>query len=302
LCEAPGFARAEVSVSDFDPKRGVDGLAVELGRGGTIEGRVLVPEGRDPGGVIVGVTRYDLAPRTLRTGSDGTYRFEGLTPGAWRVKRMASEPDPSTGGTSFSAAREEIRYETDCVVEEGKVTTFDLDLRQSFDVVLAGRVFVNGEPAAGWSVIVWPDAAHLHSAKDLPGGTVDERGSVRVVMPRPGKVRVQLLPVIEKGTPIEFNQEMEMLPGDNAWIVDVATGVVEGESASGRGGSLRYEWMDGGVLKCSRDFAAGEDGKWSLPVVPCGEGRIVDQRGGEGRGTVREFVVMRGQVTKVAMP
>ncbi len=299
VCEAPGFARALSATIDVDPKVGVSGLEMNLGRGGAIEGHVLVPNGRDPGGIIVGITRYDLAPRTQRTGSDGAFRFEGLTPGDWSVRRVAAEIDPGIHGTNFSTAKGEIQYPTDCTVDDGKATRFDLDLRHAFDVVLVGHVSVNGAPAAGWSVNLWPDATFAHSGA-LPGGTVDESGTVRIVMPHPGKVRIQLLPHVE-GASVKFDQEMELTPGENPWIVDVLTGSLEGKSASGAGTALSYEWKESGPLLCTARFMVDADGRFRLAVVPIGAAQMNVESGGKFVDT-RMVEVKQGETAVVDLP
>src|SRR4029079_14241954 len=91
LCEAEGWSLAELSPLDVDPATGVDGLKIDLVRGGTIEGKVLVAPGRAPAGVGVGIHRHDGKPRTQRIGPDGTFRLDHLTPGKYLVQRVDEE-------------------------------------------------------------------------------------------------------------------------------------------------------------------------------------------------------------------
>ena len=66
-------------------------LELELSRGGTIEGFVRVAPGESAGGLVVAVHRGDGRPRSTRTAADGSYRFEGLMPGDWRVFPLDEE-------------------------------------------------------------------------------------------------------------------------------------------------------------------------------------------------------------------
>src|SRR6185295_5889938 len=96
---ATGFAPAESG--PLDPRLARE-LELELTRGGALEGRVLVDEGQSAEGTIVGINRGDVAPRTMRAGPGGHYRFEGLTPGAWRVE--VREQELKDGGVSIESS------------------------------------------------------------------------------------------------------------------------------------------------------------------------------------------------------
>jgi len=88
--EADGFAAAELELA-ADPSLAIQGLKIELGRGGTLAGRVLLPNGEDPAGLIVGINHGDGQPRTMRVDSEGLYTFTNLTPGGWHVELRDEE-------------------------------------------------------------------------------------------------------------------------------------------------------------------------------------------------------------------
>lgn len=128
---APGLAPGELE--PLDPTRTHEDLRIELTRGGALEGRVIVTEGHSAEGSIVGINRGDLAPRTMRVGPDGRFRFEGLTPGSWQVLARDEELEP--GGVTISRNTDdgsteppEIRWS--CEVQAGRTTVYDLDLRE----------------------------------------------------------------------------------------------------------------------------------------------------------------------------
>jgi RNA polymerase sigma-70 factor (ECF subfamily) len=122
---ASGWAAGELG--PLEPAAlGEQDLELELTRGGSIEGRVLLPDGRDGEGTIVGVNHGDGAPRTLRAGAQGRFRFDGLAPGRWQVLAAESEIRPNYTFSTSVAATEPIEWS--CEVVAGRTTSFDLDL------------------------------------------------------------------------------------------------------------------------------------------------------------------------------
>jgi RNA polymerase sigma factor (sigma-70 family) len=103
-----------------------EALELELSQGGSIEGIIQVAPGDSAAGRVVAVHRGDGRPRCMRTAADGSYRFEGLMPGDWRVFPLDQEFDPHGG--SFSSYGGDEPVEWDCRVELGRATRHDLDL------------------------------------------------------------------------------------------------------------------------------------------------------------------------------
>jgi len=122
---APGLAPGELGPLDV-AQLGAD-LVLELNEGGAIEGRVLLPEGRDGEGTIVAVNHGDGAPRTQRAGPDGSFRFEHLCVGRWQVLANAAEVDPTR--RAYTSLPEAEPIEWNCEVSAGRSTRCDLDLR-----------------------------------------------------------------------------------------------------------------------------------------------------------------------------
>jgi hypothetical protein len=103
-------------------------IVLELTLGGAIEGRVRAKDGSTLAGSIVGVTNGDGHPRTMRSGHDGLFRFEGLTPGDWLV--LACEAEYRTDVSSVSASLGDGRIDWSCEVQAVRTTFFDLQLEQ----------------------------------------------------------------------------------------------------------------------------------------------------------------------------
>lgn len=124
---APGRASLDVGPWDFGVDALPQELALELTRGGAIEGRVLRSDDRDPAGTIVGLSCGDGSPRTQRVGADGSFRFEALPPGNYAVTRRDEEIDPN--GTEITTWPGHGRsFDPNCTVVEGRTTRFDLEL------------------------------------------------------------------------------------------------------------------------------------------------------------------------------
>lgn len=106
------------------PRSSVD-VDLELTRGGVIEGRVILPDGANAEGTIVGINHGDGRARTQRAGPEGRYRFEGLVPGKWQVLRCDKEVRPdSTWIRSTDDETSGIAWSCDVVA--GRTTRFDV--------------------------------------------------------------------------------------------------------------------------------------------------------------------------------
>ena len=169
--EAEGFAPFEVGPIDHRPEVGLDLGELRMGLGGALEGSVFDVDGEPVPGAVVAVNRGDGAPRTVRTDSDGRYRFERLTPGPWQVRRRDAEFDSlgaySTRHLPLPMGR---GLDADVVVTEGGITSFDLAPENDGLSLLTGRVLVDGRPAVGWSVRLTPEpSVDLLSVAGLQG-------------------------------------------------------------------------------------------------------------------------------------
>ncbi|MEO6710631.1 MAG: sigma-70 family RNA polymerase sigma factor [Planctomycetota bacterium] len=123
---AEGWAAAEVGpvpAADLEPVTEFD---FELTHGGVIEGRVLLPDGKDAEGAIVSFNHGDGFPKTLRAGKGGVFRIDGLTTGKWQVQSATHEISPDR--TEYANAPTDAPLEWSCEVQAGVTTHFDLDL------------------------------------------------------------------------------------------------------------------------------------------------------------------------------
>ncbi|HKE02331.1 MAG TPA: carboxypeptidase-like regulatory domain-containing protein, partial [Planctomycetota bacterium] len=158
--EAAGLARAEVGPLSLGRESAE--VDVPVSRGGALEGRVLVADGREAAGLIVAISRGDGHPQWTRTDANGDYRFERLTPGGYQVEDR-DEPVEASGawgssGSALGPGETDPPLPCSCQVQEGATTRFDLDMRSGAGLTtcrLEGRFTVAGRPAREWHALLF---------------------------------------------------------------------------------------------------------------------------------------------------
>lgn len=285
--ESEGLAAADAGPFAYDPAAGRTDLELALTHGGAIEGRVLMPAGRELSGVIVAANRGDAHPRTQRTDAAGRFRFEGLTPGRWHVARGQLEVERA-GGAWEETGRVTIDF--NCTVVDGETTPCTIDLRDWQPCTLRGALALNGAPAASWEVEVWP-AGVAAIVGELPTTSMDSQGLFGLELAGPGRVRLVLKPPSESARGGSVSLETELKAGDNSWSADLEMGVLSGtlgSAASGEGHCF-YASAAGQEPSCLLPITPDADGRFTLPFVPAGHGAI---HRGQGSGAERTVTTL----------
>jgi hypothetical protein len=307
LVQKEGYALAEGGPWELDARVGATGLEIELGQGGAIEGRVLVDQGTSPAGTIVGINRGDGHARTVRVGPDGSYRFEGLTPGSWQVVRSDHEIDPSTSSSSFTSGEDVAPVVWDCTVFEGETTVHDLDLRAREACALAGTLLMDGAPAAGWTAQLV-----LHMAVpglEHPTAAVAPDGSFRLEVEEPGRYDLLLERHFELGR-LQLKESVEVERGERTWSLDLPTATLKGDNAPTVDDSelgLRYVWSHPErSLRGEAYFHGDSTGRFSLSILPAGPGELLRLRSNSGSAQqwdpVAELELAAGEIERVVIP
>lgn len=306
--EAEGFAPAEQGPWPIDPDLGRAGLAVELTRGGAIEG--VVWGGEQVAGQIVAISRGDGHARTIRTDEKGRYRFDLLTPGPWQVELVREELSPNSSSTrTLSGGFHEADIDSNCVVLDGQTSRHDLSLTGAGQTALTGRLLLDGGAGTHWEARLQPTDDNVLS-DGATKATVGQDGSFRIEAPGPGEYWLSLSP--PQGKFIRLIERVLLVPGENLWEASFLTGGVSfsnippAESGSttlllvGNNGKTQLLMPVGGRF----GLTASE----GLPVMPCQLRRIDPStlsglEGLEEAGTLLLNVELRaGETVEVIVP
>ncbi|MHC4924066.1 MAG: carboxypeptidase-like regulatory domain-containing protein, partial [Planctomycetota bacterium] len=262
---AEGFAPWVSGGLDLTARLGSGGHEVRLTQGGSIEGVVKGAPGQSVAGVIVGINRGDGYCITRRVGADGKFRFDQLTPGNWEVLR--AEPLLGSGSsTTTSPGSSAISW--NCRVEEGTVTSFDLDLVATEGATLEGELRIEGGSALGWKAALQDTGSFMQQPRTelkslaadgkfrlSPGGA----GSYRVVLQSPdGQLMVM--------------EEVDVAGAGSRWSGALRLGSVEGTGA--KPGEIFAYVQEAGSRIALAQVRADNQGNFRMPVAPEGQGRL----------------------------
>lgn len=274
--EKEGLAAGELGPLELGPEAGASGLELRLTRGGAIEGRVITADGSSPAGTVVGISRADGHPRTRRVGPDGRYRFDGLMPGRWIVRRAEKEISPLVTNTEVRPGNPRP-LPWSCTVSEGQTTHHDLDLSgRDAAASVSGRLAFDGQPARGWRVRLVPAGTVLVRG-DAPKARTGDQGRFHITAPGPG---VFLLLANRAGPDgmRSLVKRLELVRGANPWSLDVPTGRLAGtlpaEAAEGCAHVLAIP--GGGILVTM--LKPGPQGRLEPVRVPAGTGKLLSAR------------------------
>lgn len=234
IVQADGWATAERGPIALAAGQENVELAIDLDRGGSIEGRVLVPDGQSAEGLIVSINRGDTLARTVRTDAEGRYRFDVLAAGPWQVRQAEEMVDGIVHGTSVAPC-ERAEFPSDCTVEVGQTTHFDLDLRDTRPCVVDGELVWGGHSTRGWTVSLRP-ASGVVFAELPPSVAVDELGRFALSVKQPGAYR---LAFVVPGSTSELLCPLELARGRASWFASIDTATLVVRNHSGEGLSVR---------------------------------------------------------------
>jgi RNA polymerase sigma-70 factor (ECF subfamily) len=274
--ESPDHAPERIGPLRLDPARRPAACAIELGGGGAIEGRVLVPAGARAAGRVVGVSDGDGYVACVRADAEGAWRIAGLRPGAWQVLGLEEERSTATWSRLGSppVRSGKGRIEWDLRVAPGATSRFDLDLREPSGAELSGRLSIDGEPSGAGTVLL----------TELDGGAVYDTGldpagrfSLRVLTP--GRYKLEIVKTGYRLIPSLVHDELDLSAGSNTWELKLETGVVKLENVPTRqqlgGRVLHFLWEGEGDLYCTSLLNGNAAAETEFSQAPAGRSRIV---------------------------
>jgi hypothetical protein len=195
-----------------DPERR---LELELPSPGSIEGRVLLAEGRDPAGILIGASRGDGEVRAISLGSEPEFRLEGLAPGNWQVRPMAKLFNPNLLNDRRAYPEREAPT-WDVVLEAGQAARFDLDLRNQALCRVRGRVRLTPDGPSSW---------RFHLREEY--GEVASDGTFHVDTFEPGATTLSLWANYGPSKSLAINEQLDLRAGETDWALDLLTAELE---------------------------------------------------------------------------
>jgi hypothetical protein len=310
-----GFAPTELGPLVFDPREGQDGLELRLTRGGAIAGHVVMAPGRDPAGAVVGASRGDGFPVVVQADENGAFRFDQLTPGPWLLEKRHQQdlgfgPVRMFGTQTGNPWKRPVSWS--CVVEEGKTTHCDLDLRHETVCILKGTVQATGLLSSGWGASIRPVDYEFGSLTRIQSFNINSRASVsldgsftlRVL--ETGTYTLSLNGPIGKDIDLRIQDKVELTGGEMAWDWSIPFTKVEVRPPpSGLEGSnrLTYRWSGEGDRKATVTFRLESNEPVLLYAVPSGRFRIEQSvKGSAGeRMILAELEAKPGDTTVVTL-
>ncbi|MFQ5653475.1 MAG: carboxypeptidase-like regulatory domain-containing protein [Planctomycetota bacterium] len=309
--ELEGYAPTEWGPFRIGADLRTQPIELRLGRGGTIEGRVVLPAGADPTGTIVAVHRGDGHARTKRVGADGAYRFDTLTPGSWLIEKRDQDILYQYTRTSPAPSSFEQEVTWNCKVVEGRTTYHDLRVGDPNAFRLEGTVAVGGiDPG---TLVAWLGlaGAGYFDNHARPSTSPDSEGRFELGVPEGGDYRL----VLRRSSGAEewfILADVRLAAEVTPWSIALTTRslVIEGlDPARAREDIPPFVFLwEGptGVLFLSL-LMPDDEGTCRLPTVPSGTGKlarptmetIYDPRAWE---VALEVQVAVGQESRVTAP
>jgi RNA polymerase sigma factor (sigma-70 family) len=305
LAEKDGYAAAERSPLVFAPGHD-ERVDLELGLGGAVEGRVLVPEGESPAGIVVRFCRGDMRSHEAVTDEDGRYRVERLTPGPFMVLAERKRAGLSFG---FAASvvekppvREHFEFPWALEVREGETTHHDVDLAAQERATLEGSLLIDGAPpAAAVARLAKAGAPWLAGRFDAEQAALESDGSFAFEERRREGLYLVLEPGAGALSGTKIVQVLELGRGPNRVELELASAALRGRlPAEERGPFALVTEPAPGVFTVT-PIAAGPDHAegFELASVPAADSaRLVGWRAGEEREDPRTW----SELARFALP
>lgn len=217
--EADGHGRGESQPVSLGSGESRAGFELELYPPSALFGRVIVAAGVEVQGTIVGVTRGDGHVRTQTVGRDGAYRFEGLAPGRWQVRRCTAAAQEGLRAGRIRPQEKMTALPYDVELPAGREVEFDLDLRDERPCRISGSLTFDGIPAEGWPVQlgVQGEQVLMHT---------DAEGRFQATLRRPGHGFLGTTSVSMPGQLVVVSRPVELVAGDNTCDLNFVTGSV----------------------------------------------------------------------------
>ena len=260
----------------YEEQKDIDGLQINLGKGGTIEGYVRTSLEESANEIVIALSRGDGFPVYTETNEDGAYSIGGLTPGHWQVQKSTEKIDP--GLYSYSESKSEGSTQSEilwvCIVEEGRTTRYDIDLTAETECVLEGLFTIDGSLPFGLFAYLY----HEGTQKSSNMVDITSDGKFTIKTNETGLHSLGISGQIREDIQMAMGDKVDLSPGKNPWFCNITTGqltVLGSNYKDGKLFDLRYSWKGQGELRLTIHFQLDKKGRSILPSVPAGGGAVI---------------------------
>jgi len=283
--EKKGAAPADLGPIEIDWERGIKDIVVSLGVGGAISGRIISDRGVSPAGLIVGASRGDGYPQSIRVGDDGAYLFENLIPGKWQVQLTGADfsGDGRFYGSTWTDLKGPIPW--NCIVAENETTVFNISLTPPENGAINGKLIINNEAPESWTASLKRKGGSIMSTP-LSNSAIDSEGYFVLNHQVSGPYLLELYGSIVGGGKIVIKENVTLQPGKSTpWSLDLSTGkvMVRGIPAAMEKITISgftvpqfaYRWKGKGGLTLLAELRKSTDASALIATAPAGDGTVI---------------------------
>jgi large repetitive protein len=210
---ARGLAPASAGPFDLDEGARRDDVAIVLSKGAVIYGKVLDLANAPIVGAMITTTKMgSVTPQITVTESDGSYRIEGLSGGAYQVTKLSAMMLGSSDMTADILKGMQTKTAT---LAEGQELQLDFIDSRKGGVLVTGKVLVDGKPKGSVLVHFAPESENDDdgaTAERLHMATTDADGSYTIDSLNPGEWSVTVQSIADFSDTLRQTFEIVVTP------------------------------------------------------------------------------------------
>ncbi len=238
---AAGFAKSDASMVELEAGKKVNGVALQLKRGGRITGEIF-EEGKPAEGRVITLVQWERGnfdTSLAESDSNGRFEFAHVDPGNWNVVAMDLKADwSSTDKGDSMTQRMSSMKSAQVTVKEGTENHVVLGALPRSPIQLSGRVTVGDEPFVGAMVILKSIEAGSTAEAKMTG--VDEKGGYRMTLDGPGAYQLSVNRIGSSAGEVSVFAFVHDIEDKPEVLIDVTIpgGGIEGAVTDKEGGAL----------------------------------------------------------------
>lgn len=250
----------------YDPTKNGSNIEIECIPGGSLHGTVVGnrPDGQQEGSIIA-ISNGLGDVRSARVDRSRKFKFGGLPPGEWTIRKVQRDVIPSRMLVAASG-----RNRGSGLVRDLKVTIVSekdetLDFQCDLEVQLSGTVKVNSQPPVFGYV----------SLRSVDGGVatpamLDSLGHFSIVSPVAGALTIEVNVETGRQLSLNFSKPATLSPGLNQVDLHVECAAIHGTLSPAARGEITLVSHESNNVKFECVSSLDPEGKFGFEKVPRG--------------------------------